>query len=278
MNVVEVEQIPLEYVGALVNQPVNAMEPTVESPAKLVDVDTGESLAFVLRCDQEQMTRLRQAARQYPMSTTLRSSGLRNLSNAFGYISRNAVLRREGCRSCSGSIEAPDAHQALVDAAATFSAMFAEVFPSRAQADQELAGAAILPEWRMAGTQWTSGVLNETSSLPYHRDANNLPTWNAMVVMRRGTRGGHFDIPEYGQTLACRDGDVVLMPAYKTLHGVTPIRKVDPDGYRYIAVYYSVARMRACLSFEEETAFARATRSEREDTLLERQRESGMME
>jgi hypothetical protein len=210
------------------------------------------------------------------MSTTLRSSGVRNKSNVFGYASRNAVLRREGCRECSGSIEAPGAHGILTDMAWEFSRAFEEHHPDRARIDQERAH-IIRPEWRMRGTQWTSGVLNETSPLPYHYDQNNLPTWNAMFTMRRGTRGGHLHIPQYRQVLACRDGDLLFMPAYETLHGVTPIRRKDPDGYRYTGVYYTVARMAQCLDVETEMQQARVTRSEREDTLIERQRESGLM-
>ena len=252
------------------------LEPTCQAPVKLVDGETGSPVALVLRMPEELTSMLRQVQRTFPMTITLRSNGVRNRSSTFGFTSRNAVLRREGCRSCNSATTAPEQHAALVAAAATFQAMLAEHLPERSAEDVATAG-AIRPEWRMAGTQWTSGVLNETSPLPYHYDANNLPTWNAMSCIRRGTRGGHLHFPELNTVLPCRDGDVVFMPAYSTLHGVTPIRLSDRDGYRFTAVYYTVARMAQCLSPDEETALARVTRSEREDTLLERQRASGLL-
>ena len=239
--------------------------------------DRGKPVIIVSKCPPDLLARLRWAALEYKMTTTLRATGTRNRSAVFGFASRNAVLRREGCRECGGSIDSPGPHSVLTDAAHVFSEMLQEFYPERSASDRLIVDSQVLPEWHMAGSQWTSGVLNETSQLPYHYDANNLPTWNAMVVIRRGTRGGHFSVPEYGVVLDCQDGDVVFMPAYKTLHGVTPIRKVDDDGYRYTAVYYSVARMRECLHPDEEMAQARFARSEREDGLLERQRNSGLM-
>ena len=250
-------------------------EPNVASPARIETAD-GEPIAIVMRATEDLMTGLRQAMRKYPMSTTLRSSGLRNVSAVFGYAARNQVLRREGCRMCGGATAAPAAHAMILGAAVSLSAMFHGEHPFRSADDREQA-ARIRPEWRMGGTQWTSGVLNETSALPYHTDANNMPTWNAMIVARRGTRGGHFHVPEYGLTMPCRDGDVIFMPAYRLVHGVTPITKVDEDGYRYSAVFYTVSRMKDCQEPDAELAQGQRARSEREDTLLERQRESGLL-
>lgn len=275
-----IPRLEVHYIGRgreelLRGQQVPDQEPDCEAP---IDIwtDEGEPLAIVRRLPEEDRAELRRAMVNFPMSTTLRSSGMRNRSSVFGYTARNSVLRREGCRACGAATEAPELHDVIVGAAPVLSQMLAEANPAVTQAAAE-AAARIRPEWRMAGTQWTSGVLNQTSALPYHTDANNAPAWNAMVVLRRGTRGGYFHIPAYGLTLPCRDGDVCFFPAYRVLHGVTPIRKVDTDGYRYSAVYYTVARMRECLSPEEELAYGRRARTEREDTLLERQRESGLL-
>ena len=268
--------VPHEEAHRLLRETAPVKTPNVEAPVLLRDADDGHPLGLVLRCDPDLLASLRRAARSYPMTTTLRSNGVHNRSSTFGFSSRNAVLRREGCRECNSATEAPEAHAALTGAAPRLAAMLEAEMPDLVKGDRDTAS-AILPEWRMHGTQWTSGVLNETSPLPYHYDANNLPTWNAMVVMRRATRGGHFHIPEYDVTLPCRDGDVCFFPAYHLLHGVTPIRLVEGDGYRYTAVYYTVRRMQECLPWEEELAHGRATRSTREDTLLERQRASGLL-
>lgn len=277
MNMIQAKRILTHGEAvAMKNETVPELEPNAESPAWVIDGTGGEPIALVLRAPKDLMTGLRQAMLRYPMSTTLRSTGVRNVSSVFGYAARNQVLRREGCRVCGGAADAPREHQTIMAAAVDFSDLLHEHYVERSTADRRYA-AQVLPEWRMGGTQWTSGVLNETSALPYHTDANNMPTWNAMVVARRGTRGGHFHVPEYGLVLPCRDGDVCFFPAYRLIHGVTPIRKVAEDGYRYSAVYYSVSRMRDCLPADEELAQGRVARSEREDTLLEHQRASGLL-
>ena len=274
--VLEVKVGSRDQFHPLLREQAPELEPTCAAPVKIVDAETGTPLCLVLRMPEELTSMLRQVQRSFPMTTTLRSNGVRNRSSTFGFTSRNAVLRREGCRECNSAYEAPEQHAALVAAAATLAGMLEAELPERAASDRHVAS-AIRPEWHLAGTQWTSGVLNETSPLPYHYDANNLPTWNAMTVVRRGTRGGRLHFPQLDTVLPCRDGDVVFMPAYNVLHGVTPIKLADPDGYRFTAVYYTVSRMQQCLSPEEETAHARVVRSEREDTLLDRQRASGLL-
>lgn len=140
------------------------------------------------------------------------------------------------------------------------------------------AHAAISPDWLITGTPWTSGVLNETSAMPYHVDGNNLRAWSAMIVARRGITGGHLHIPEYDLTVECRDGDVIWFPGWQLMHGVTPITRRTPDGYRYTAVFYTVRGIAACLDPVEELARARAARSAREDRLMDHQTSAGLMD
>jgi hypothetical protein len=115
------------------------------------------------------------------------------------------------------------------------------------------------------------------SPLPYHYDANNLDAWSAMPVIRRGVRGGHLHVPEYGQVIACRDGDTVYFAGYNLMHGVTPLRRQDTDGYRLSAVYYAVRDLTRCLPPAEEFQQAQQKRVQREEGLLDRQRAAGLL-
>ena len=244
-----------------------------DGPTVYVD-QMGNPIAAVGRYRGD-MGALRQAFRAYPMSTTKRTAGIRNVSAVFGYVSRRVHMKREGCRACGGAGEAPGAHQAIMDAGQWLTAELGDLCPDVYAADQRTAE-PIHPEWRIPGTHWTSGVLNDTSPLPYHYDRNNLPTWSAMIVARRDVEGGHLHIPELNLTIPCRDRDVVYFPGWNYVHGVTPMRRTRPDGYRYTAVFYTVAGMQTCLPPAEETARARQHRSHREDTLLARQAENGL--
>jgi hypothetical protein len=132
--------------------------------------------------------------------------------------------------------------------------------------------ADVLPDWRIGEAKlWTSGVVNDTAALPYHRDGFNFPTWSAMPVLRRGVRGGYLHLPEFGLALACADSTVALFPGKLWVHGVTPLTRVRAgDGYRISIVYYALRGMRDCRTAAEETRRAQLKRTEREADMARR--------
>lgn len=256
--------------------PAGEWEPNVTAPATVRDAETGEPVMVVKRYLGD-MAKLRRAFMDYPMSTTKRAIGIRNRSAVFGNVSRRVHMKREGCRACGGASTAPGPHHAILEAGAN---IFGQLRPDHEQAarDETLATNKIPADWRIPDTPWTSGVLNESSPLPYHYDRNNLPTWSAMIVARRNVDGGHLHIPEYDLVVECRDGDIVWFPGWHYVHGVTPLRLTKPDGYRYTAVYYTVRGMGDCLPAAEELRRARTGRSAREDVMLTRQAAEGLLD
>lgn len=277
MNTIELRSNGLDST-ALIGQGVPDVEYLpVSSPVMAYDGETGELLFAVTRYSGD-LGALRRAIISYPMGTVPRAVGTRNVSGTFGFLDRSEMMRRYGCRSCAGATDAPLAHSVLMDAGRVLFGQFLGLDPhGNAGAGLLLADEKIRPEWRVPGTPWTSGIINRTSPLPYHLDRNNLPIWNAMVVIRRQMAGGFFHVPEMGVALECRDGDACFFPAYRVVHGVTPMRRKRPEGYRYSAVWYSVAGMAQCLDPTEELARGRASRSQSEDDTLERQREAGLL-
>jgi hypothetical protein len=137
----------------------------------------------------------------------------------------------------------------------------------------------VLPEWRLApGSLWTSGVINYVSQLPYHRDGNNFDAWSVMPVLRYGVRGGYLHIPEYGIVAPCRNGQVVAFYGKRVVHGVTPMRRLRPDGYRISCVYYALRGLRNCAEYAVEVGRARRRRTERERSLAERTAQGARIE
>ena len=263
-----IQVTPADRLGAdaLVGSPVrSSLEPNVSAPALVVD-PAGTPLILVDRYGGDLLA-LRNAMRAYPQSTVYRAAGIRNRSGAFGFTSRRVVMQRSGCRQCSGGSEAPEAHAGILAAGSVMADMLADRLPDRFAADSDLAQGSIRPEWLLPSCHWTSGVLNETSPLPYHYDRNNMATWSAMVVARRGMRGGHLHVPELGLVLECRDGDVVFFAGWHFVHGVTPITRQQSDGYRYSAVFYTIRGMAKCLAPEDELTWARRDRTIREADL-----------
>jgi hypothetical protein len=246
----------------LVGHEVPDLAATVTGPTVALDADTGlPVLAYLPLGD---VAGLWAAVRAVRIAETYRAaSGRRNKSRTFGWAPRRPVQRREACNATSFAQEQP-AQQAELDRwAVRCTALIRAIDPTVADRD-EATMREVLPEWHMADTPWTSGVVNANSQLPYHRDGFNFPTWSAMPVLRRGMDGGHLHLPEYDATVACRDGWGVFFCGFELVHGVTPMRRRSPGGYRFSVVYYALRGMRSCAEFAEETRLARRTRSERE--------------
>jgi hypothetical protein len=245
-----------------------AREPTLGLASKVFDAASGE-LVLITAPYTGDVKAYRAACLAMPTSTTYRASGIRNDSQVFGYVGRRAVLKREGCRACSAADDAPEAHAVLCEAAAHLAEQFAALHPDQAARDRAQA-AAVHDDWKLAGSPWTSGVLNKTSALGYHFDRNNFPgSWSAMICLRRGVDGGHLHLPKYDVVIPCLDGQVVYFPGSLLMHGVTPFTVSRIDGYRFTAVYYSVAGMAHCLPAADELGAAQAARTAREDRIAE---------
>lgn len=245
MNIFEAKVGDRKEAEELLKTGAPELEPNVSSNTIVFDQDSGEPLVLV-KSFEGVLRQMRQAFMAFPKSTVLRAAGTRNVASTFGYLSRSVVMQRYACRECFAAAESPAAHAVVVAAAAQLYESWRDE-PETARVAEEawsLVHGEVRSEWIMPGSPWTSGVLNTTSVLPYHYDRNNFEAWSAMIVARRGMRGGHLHIPQLGVVLDCRDGDVVYFPGWRFVHGVTPMRAIEKDAYRYSAVYYPISKMR----------------------------------
>jgi hypothetical protein len=247
----------------MIGDSVGDKEPTCTDAGIYVDRETG-SPVFVYLPMPEKVPELRRAVMDLKMASTVRANGMANVSRTFGMAPRKPMMRREACTATTMSIEQPDSHAVLVDLAEVFTDMLRALLPDVSNHDHAVVE-QVLPEWRMTDDAlWTSGVVNRSASLPYHLDRANFSTWSAMPVIRRHMRGGYLDIPEYDLTCSCRDGWVTFFLGQALVHGVTPMRPIRRDAYRYSIVYYAMKGMKDCFTVAVEQARARSTRSERE--------------
>ncbi len=264
-----------EQADEVVGAKVEALEPNVNEAGIYRDKETGEAI-LVYAPYPAAITPLRKAVLDTNYSTTLRASGTRNVSRTFGFTNRSAVLQREACTPTSLAWESPEAQITLNETAKVLGDYLREQLPEVFEHDMnELE--QVLPEWRMTeDALWTSGVINQSSALPYHRDGSNFDTWSAMPVVRRGMDGGNLHMPEYGITINCRDGWALWFNGYAYVHGVTPMSPRAKDGYRYSIVFYAKRGMKDCHTYAVELGEARARRQGREEGMTDTSVESAM--
>jgi hypothetical protein len=243
------------------------LAPDITEAGIYVDEDTNEPFLVYMPMEEDMVPELRAAVRGVKYSSsgvTRQQMGIENHSRTFGMAPRKPFQTREACRPTSLSYEQPEIHDVLVRTADRLSLMMRKIAPEVYDNDKVETN-AVADEWRISeDSLWTSGVINKTSTLPYHYDGNNFDMWSAMPVVRRGIRGGALSMPEYGVTVECRDGWVLFFPGYRYLHGVTPIAHVTKDAYRYSVVYYCLRGMKDCFTYAVEQAEARKKRTQRE--------------
>lgn len=246
------------------NLPTGRTEPYI-----VQDADTCEPVLAVFPLADAAV--FRRAVLQIPMASVGRANNYASRSRTFGYRPRRATHFRESCGVTSLAAEQPAIERTLEAYADQFTNMLYGIDPGIVPTDRE-AIATVRPEWRFGEAKlWTSGVVNDTAQLPYHRDRFNFSTWSAMPVVRRGVRGGHLHLPEYDMVIPCADSTVVLFPGERLLHGVTPIDRLrGQDGYRISVVYYALKGMKSCLEYAQELAQGTVARTERETDMAAR--------
>lgn len=240
-----------------------------DRPAYLVDETTGSTIAIVTVLPRDRIATLRRAVLGLEMATVARMSNrMAGQGRTFGWAPRRVVNGRESCRATSANRDFPGSYAVLDELADHLTGQFGELLPARARNDKELLAQEVKTDWRMGDSSlWTSGVVNRSSLLPYHRDSMNFHTWSAMPTLRYGMDGGYLHIPEYDIVFPCRDGEVTWFCGRALVHGVTPMRLRKRDAYRYSIVYYALSGMRNCRTFAQETAEAAQRRTERERRL-----------
>ena len=93
-------------------------------------------------------------------------------------------------------------------------------------------------EWKF-GTMYTGSISNFNISAPFHRDTGNIVgTVNIILTKRNNANGGCLNVPDYNVTFEQADNSMLVYPAWKNVHGVTPIKPIADDGYRNSLIFY----------------------------------------
>jgi hypothetical protein len=193
--------------------------------------------------------------------TNTRTSGMVTSSKIFGYAPRNAI-RQLSCRAASIAAHQPKESDILKQFASVAAEQYHATNSELAQRHARITEEKVKPGYRMAGSMFTSGIVNHNNPLKYHFDTGNyLGVWSAMFAFKRDIDGGRLACPELGIAFECADKSLTMFDGQSILHGVTPIIKKRPEAVRYTVVYYSLKQMWSCESNEEEIEKLRAMRT-----------------
>lgn len=103
---------------------------------------------------------------------------------------------------------------------------------------------------------FTSSISNYNISADFHRDVGNIiGCSNVIITKKKNARGGNLRIPDYDVTIDSKDNSMLVYPAWKNIHGVTPIEPIDESGYRNSLIFYPLKGFKTKVkeSFEYHT-------------------------
>lgn len=113
-----------------------------------------------------------------------------------------------------------------------------EVTPDIFEKQLEVITQCVPPRYRF-GRLFTSSISNFNIAADYHIDGGNLKDCvNVIIAKRHSARGGNTTVPEYGATMDSSNNSMLVYPAWRNLHGVTPIVPLAEGGYRNSLIFY----------------------------------------
>ncbi len=93
-------------------------------------------------------------------------------------------------------------------------------------------------KWQF-GNLFTSSISNYNISAQLHIDKLNIVgAVNAIICKKHNAKGGDLHVPDYNATIGQQDNSILVYPAWKNVHGVTPIIPTYEGGYRNSLVFY----------------------------------------
>jgi hypothetical protein len=168
-----------------------------------------------------------------------RKIGVSQMSAIIGSVPPKPVMRRP--YATISSIHSEKKAQTFIKAmlllAKESEQLIKELIPKQYEQQIELFN-DVDEKWRF-GNLFTSSISNFNISAPFHRDTGNIiGAVNVIICKKHNSKGGDLHIPDYNATIGQQDNSILVYPAWRNVHGVTPIIPIHEGGYRNSLIFY----------------------------------------
>jgi hypothetical protein len=168
-----------------------------------------------------------------------RKIGVSQMSTIIGSVPPKPVMRRN--YATLSSVHSVKSAQTFIKAmlllAKESEQLIKEILPKQYEQQIELFK-AVPDKWKF-GNLFTSSISNYNISAPFHRDTGNIVgAVNVIICKKFNSKGGDLHIPDYNATVGQQDNSILVYPAWRNVHGVTPITPTHEGGYRNSLVFY----------------------------------------
>jgi hypothetical protein len=147
-------------------------------------------------------------------------------------------MRHYATKSSVHSIKSAQTYiKAMLILAKESEQLIKEILPKQYEQQIELFN-DVPSKWRF-GNLFTSSISNYNISAPFHRDTGNIVgAVNVIICKQKNAKGGDLHVPDYNATIGQVDNSILVYPAWRNVHGVTPIIPTHEGGYRNSLIFY----------------------------------------
>lgn len=254
MKQLELKEIAHDY--KIGHKPVE-LSPSFTGDALFVS--EGQPIGFYLQCLPERLKQLTDIAnaelnsKRVPKTEMRRAGGLHNdeaevkqYSTIIGSVPPKAIMRRPyPSRSSVHGVESAKTFiKAMTMAGKEALKIIKETSPTLYETHKAAVENAVPEEWRFCDL-FTSSISNFNIAAPIHKDTLNVKgALNVIITKRMNSTGGNLFIPDYGITINSAHDSLLVYPAWRNTHGVTPIVPTHDGGYRNSLIWYALDAFR----------------------------------
>ena len=178
-----------------------------------------------------------------PKSTMVRASGVEQYSTIIGSVPPKPHLSSPypSISSVHNTKSARTFIKAMLATCREAEALLQDIIPKQYENQVKLIEEYVPKKYRF-GKCFTSSINNYNISAPFHRDTANIKGCvNVIINKKQDAIGGDLHVPDYNATMDGTDNSLLVYPAWRNVHGVTPITPTKPKGYRNSLVFYPLA-------------------------------------
>lgn len=261
----KLELIKIEH-NVKIGQPCQAFEPNITEDC--IFTENGQPVGFFIREIEGKLKQYVEIANKEFNSKNVPKSKMNRgtkkqaeargqkwvsqYSTIIGSVPPKAHMRRPyPSRSSVHAVKSAETFvKAMLLACKESEKVIKEILPEQYEFQKKCIEENVPKEWRF-GELFTSSISNYNIPAPFHRDTANLKGCvNVIITKRNFSKGGNLHIPDYNATMDSCNNSLLVYPAWKNVHGVTPIETFNEKGYRNSLVFYPLASFRKFMSNE----------------------------
>ena len=208
-----------------------------EKMCKLADLADAEFQSKNVK--KSLMDRISSVKGKFKNTATNIGQGVEQMSVILGSIPPKPMVRRPypSISSVHSSKSAQTFIKAMLLLAKESEQLIKEVLPEQYEKQVELFK-QVPDQWKFANL-FTSSISNYNISAPFHRDTGNIVgAVNVIICKKHNAKGGDLHVPDYNATIGQQDNSILVYPAWRNVHGVTPIIPTHEGGYRNSLIFY----------------------------------------